>query len=185
MPLLHFHHDGSASKGPILLFSLHGKASENDWPQIAKLLDDGYEVFSFDFRGLGETRMNYRARSSDDPDLVQGDFDQAYVSPLSSVLAGYVYNSLLTGRPYFMQLMDDIKIAELFIRSRNTQSHLPLTIAATGDAYTLAMRFQEIDRGVKVLSAQAALPLDWSMLVAHKQELWPIAFLVPSGAHIK
>jgi hypothetical protein len=62
--------------------------------------------------------MNYRARSSDDPDLAQGNFDEAYVNPLSSVLAGYVYNSLLTGRPYFLQMMDDIKIATLFIRSQ-------------------------------------------------------------------
>jgi hypothetical protein len=53
--------------------------------------------------------MNYRARSSDNPDLAQVNFDEAYVSPLSSVLAGYVYNSLLTGRPYFWQMMDDLK----------------------------------------------------------------------------
>jgi len=125
MPLLHFYNDGGPSKGAVLWFSLNGKATWKDWPQIARLLSEGYEVFSFDFRGLGETRMNYRARSSDDPDLVQENFDQAYISPLSSVLAGYVYNSLLTGRPYFLQMMDDIKIAELFIRSRNAQPHLP------------------------------------------------------------
>jgi hypothetical protein len=129
--------------------------------------------------------MNYRAKSSDDPDLVQGDFDQAYVDPLSSVLAGYVYNSLLTGRPYFLQMMDDINIAELFIRSRNTQSHLPLTIVATGDAHGLAMRFQEIDRGVKVLPTESTPELDWSTLVTHGQEHWPIAFLMPAGALIQ
>jgi hypothetical protein len=188
MPLLHFYNDGISSKGAVLWFSLNGKATDKDWPQVAKLLSNGYEVFSFDFRGLGETRMNYRARSSDDPDLVPGDFDQAYISPLSSVLAGYVYNSLLTGRPYFLQMMDDIKIAQLFIRSRNAQPHLPqqpLTIAATGYAYDLAIRFQEIDREVKILPTESAPNLDWSSLVAQGQEQWPIAFLMPSGALIK
>ena len=58
-----------------------------------------------------KTRMNYLPKSSDDPDLVKGTFEQAYISPLSSVFADYVYNSLLTGRPYFLQMMDDIKIA--------------------------------------------------------------------------
>ena len=186
MPLLHFHRDGSHPKGAVIWFSLRGKATEKDWPQIAKLLSDGYEVFSFDFRGLGETRMNYRARSSDDPELVQGDFDQAYISPLSSVLAGYVYNSLLTGRPYFMQMMDDIKIAELFIRDRNAAGHLPhqpFTIAATSDTYNLAIRFPEMDP--KVMQPKSATNLDWSTLVRQRQEQWPIAFLMPSGAFMK
>jgi hypothetical protein len=184
MPLLHFHDERIHSKGTVIWLSLQGKATEKDWPQIAKLLSDGYEVFSFDFRGLGETRMSYRARSSDDPELVQGNFDQAYVSPLSSVFAGYVYNSLLTGRPYFLQMMDDLNIADLFIRNRNTPSHLPLTIAAP-DAYNIATRFSEIDRGVTVLPNKTAPVVDWSTLVTQEQEQWPIALLMPSGALIK
>jgi Acetyl xylan esterase (AXE1) len=185
MPLLHFHDDQSHSKGAVLWLSLKGKATEKDWPQISKLLSDGYEVFSFDFRGRGETRMNYRARSSDDPELVQGDFDQAYISPLSSVLAGYVYNSLLTGRPYFLQMMDDIKIAELFIRNRNVLPHLPLIIAAKDDAYSLAIRFSGIDRDVTILPNKTATTVDWSTLVTQGQEQWPIDLLMPSGAFIK
>jgi hypothetical protein len=188
MPLLHFHDDKNHSKGATIWFNLQGKATEKNWPQIAKLLSNGYEVFSFDFRGLGETSMNYRARSSDDPELVQGDFGQAYVSPLSSVLAGYVYNSLLTGRPYFLQMMDDLKIVELFIRSRNAQSHLPqpsLAVAATGDAHSLALRFSEIDRGVTILPAKATTTVNWSTLVTQSKEQWPIAFVMPYGALIK
>jgi hypothetical protein len=188
MPLLHFYRDGGHPKGAVIWFSLRGKATETDWPQIDRLLNDGYEVFSFDFRGLGETRMNYRARSSDDPELVQGDFDQAYVSPLSSVLAGYVYNSLLTGRPYFLQMMDDLKIAELFIRSRDTQAHRSqqrLTIAAADDACSIASRFKEIERGVTILPATSTSVLDWATLVNQGQEQWPIAFLMPSGAFIE
>ncbi len=112
MPLLYFYKDGGSPRGSLLWLRVAGKATEKDWPEIHRLIDEGYDVFSFDFRGLGETRMNYRATSPDDPGLVQGDFDQAYVNPLSSVMADYVYNSILTGRPYFLQMMDDIKIAE-------------------------------------------------------------------------
>jgi len=184
MPLLHFHDERIHPKGTVVWLSLQSKATEKDWPEIAKLLSDGYEVFSFDFRGLGETRMNYRAKSSDDPELVKGDFDQAYASPLSSVLAGYVYNSLLTGRPYFLQTMDDLKIAELFIRSRDT-SHLPLSIAATDDAYSLAVQYSKIDRDVTILPNKTATTVDWSTVVTQGQEQWPISLLMPSGALIK
>jgi hypothetical protein len=54
MPLLHFHNDEGSSKGIVVWLSLHGKATERDWPQITGLLHDGYEAFSFDLRGLGE-----------------------------------------------------------------------------------------------------------------------------------
>jgi hypothetical protein len=185
MPLLHFYNEGRSPRRTVLWFSLHGKASQKDWPEIAKFLSEGDEVFSFDFRGLGETRMNYRARSSDDPELAQGNFDEAYVNPLSSVLAGYVYNSLLTGRPYFLQMMDDLKIATLFIRSQSTPTNLSRqspTLAATGEAYSLAIRFQEIDSRAKVLASKSTPTLNWSTLVNQGQEQWPIAFLMPSGA---
>ncbi|WP_263352469.1 alpha/beta hydrolase family protein [Acidicapsa acidisoli] len=186
MPLLHFHLNDNHPKGAILWFSLDGKASEKDWPQISKLLQDGYEVFSFDFRGLGETRMNYRAVSSDAPDLAQDNFDAAYVNPLASVLADYVYNSLLTGRPYFFEMMDDLKIAELFVRSRNSHSNRePVTLAATGEARSLATLFKEIDPQVTILPSDARSDLIWSKLVAEGQEQWPIAFLMPYGATVK
>jgi len=183
MPLLHFHDDSRHPKGAILWFSLDGKASKKDWPQISKLVSDGYEVFSFDFRGLGETRMNYRDPSSDAPNPAQENFDEAYVNPLAGVLAGYVDNSLLTGRPYFLQMMDDLEIAELFVRNRN--SHLPrqpLTLAATGEAYSLAILFQQVDPQVTILTPESAPILNWSTLAAQGQEQWPIAFLMPSGA---
>ena len=126
--------------------------------------------------------MNYRARSPDDPEMLKDNFDQAYASPLSSVLADYVYNSLLTGRPYFLQLMDDIKIAELFIRSKSGASEAPLTIAATNEAYGLAIRFKEIDSNIKVLPNDSAPTVDWTTLVTKSQEEWPIAYLLPYGA---
>jgi hypothetical protein len=135
------------------------------------MISDGYEVFSFDFRGLGETRMNYRVDSSDTLNPARNDFDQAYVNPLGSVLADYVYNSLLIGRPYFLEMMDDIEIAELFVR--NLDSNHPrqkLTLDGIGEAYTLATRFQEIDPKVAVLVPDSKSTLNWSTLVAQGQE---------------
>jgi hypothetical protein len=100
-------------------------------------------------------------------------------------MADYVYNSLLTGRPYFLQMMDDLKIVELFIRSLNSRfPREPLTLVATGEAYSLAVRFQEVDPEVSILKQESALVLNWSALVAQGQEQWPIAFLMPSGAFI-
>ena len=128
--------------------------------------------------------MNYRAQSADDPELKKEKFDQAYVEPLSSVLADYVYNSLLTGRPYFLQLIDDLKIAERFIRSRSGNSDIPLTIAATSDAYSLANRFMEIDSTIKIFPNYSATSVDWPGLVARNQEEWPIAYLLPFGSFI-
>jgi hypothetical protein len=183
MPLLHFYGEGNHPKGAVLWINLEGKASEKDWPQITKFISDGYEAYSFDFRGLGENRMNFRVDSYDDASHEKGSFDEAYVNPLGSVLADYVYNSLLTGRPYFLQLMDDIKIAELFVRNRD--AHLPrqpITLVATGDAYSLAVRFKEVEPKVRILTPNSASVLNWSALVAQGHEEWPIAFLMPSGA---
>ncbi len=186
MPLLYFHREGSHPRGAILCFSLDGRASEKEWPQISRLISEGYEVFSFDFRGLGESRMNFRVDPSDVSSPAQGNFEEAYVNPLGSVLADYVNNSLLTGRPYFLQLMDDLKIAELFARDRDP--HLPgqaLALAASGEAYTLAIRFQEVDPQVTILTPASAPILDWSRLAAQGQEQWPIALLMPSGATLE
>jgi hypothetical protein len=183
MPLLHFYEDSGHPRGAVLWVSLHGKNSREDWPQIIKFLNGGYEVFSFDFRGMGETSMKFRVDSSSASS--PSSFDEAYVDPLDSVMADYVYNSLLTGRPYFLQMMDDLKIVELFIRSLNSQfPREPLTLDATGEAYSLAARFQEVDPEVSILKQESAQVLSWSTLVAKGQEQWPIAFLMPSGALI-
>jgi len=187
MPLLHFHIDQGGSKGAAIWFSPHGKATREDWPEIAKLLSDGYEVYSFDFRGLGETRMDYRARSSDDPDLVQDNFDEAYISPLSSVLAGYAYNSLLLGRPYFLQMLDDIRIAALFIhRSQHRPQTLnkAVTIAVSNDSLGLAAQLKQIAPDIKFLPTASEPQLDWSTILNQGQEHWPIALLMPSGAFV-
>ena len=182
MPLLHIHNPANKNPKVLLWFSSRGKAGPENWDEIVKYVDAGYDVISFDFRGLGETRMPYKAISEDDPLLGQLDFDQAYVSPISGVLADYVYNSLLTGRPYFLQMIEDAEIAARFARAKFSTK--PLTVTADNDAYTLARTIAETLPKIKLLARPDAHILNWSEIVEQKREVWPIQYLLPDGAYI-
>jgi hypothetical protein len=135
-----------------------------------------------DFRGLGETRMPYKAVSPDDPEVARFDFEQAYNSTLSGVLAGYVYNSILTGRPYFLQMIEDAEIAGKFAREKLGASVTAVT--APGDGYSLAKDISETLPGVHLLPQDGGEIVSWSGLVREKREVWPIQFLLPGGAYI-
>jgi hypothetical protein len=182
MPLLHIHKGGGH---PPILFWLgsKGKATPEDWPEVSKYLDEGYDIVSIDPRGQGETRMPYKAASPDDPSLAQMDADLAYFSPISGVLADYVYNSLLTGRPYFLQMIEDIDVAARFVRERiNDRSEFAIT--GVGDAYTLANAVSETLPDMKLVPKSNAQVLKWSQLVDEKVELWPVQDLLPGGAYV-
>ena len=182
MPLLYIH-KSTANKPKVLLwFSESGKATAEDWPEIKKHVDEGYDIVSFDFRGLGETRMPYTAVSPDDPALGALDFDHAYVNSISGVLASHVYNSLLIGRPYFLQMMEDSEIASRFAREK-LGANVAAVIAA-GDAYTLASAIAETLPGIELLPRPDAKVVKWSEIVEQKREIWPIQYLLPSGAYI-
>jgi hypothetical protein len=165
-----------------LWFRESGKATAEDWPEIKKYVDEGYDIVSFDFRGLGETRMPYTAVSADDPALGALDFDHAYVNAISGVLANHVYNSLLTGRPYFLQMIEDSEIASRFAREKLGAKGVSIT--APGDAYTLASAIAETLPGIELLPRTDAKVLKWSEIVEQKREIWPIQYLLPSGAYI-
>ena len=60
MPLLYVHRMPNHGQRWLLWFSKDGKAGVNDWPEIVKYLDAGFDIITFDFRGLGETRMPSR-----------------------------------------------------------------------------------------------------------------------------
>jgi pimeloyl-ACP methyl ester carboxylesterase len=182
MPLLHIHRANAHNRKVLLWFSQNGKASASDWPEIRKNLDLGYDIVTFDFRGLGETRMLYKAVSEDDPSLAQLDFDRAYLNPVSSVLADYVYNSLLTGRPYFLQMMEDAEIAAKFCRVILQAKEL--FVGSDGESYILASAISEAFPGTKLQPPPGAQSVKWSDLVERKLELWPIQFLLPGGAYI-
>jgi acetyl xylan esterase AXE1 len=183
MPLLHLHPEGANRHRVVLWLSDRGKADANDWNAVQALLADGYDVVSFDPRALGETRMRYTAVSIDDSSLALQDFDRAYTSPLSGVLADYVYNSLLTGRPYLLQLMEDAEIAARFAR---VQFHATdMAITAEGDAYTLAHDAAGALRGLRLLPNANARVLSWSALVTQQQEIWPVQYVFPGGAYVR
>ena len=182
MPLLYIHKSGSGERKAALWFGENGKATAEEWPEVEKVLNQGFDVISFDFRGLGETRMPYTAVSPDDPLLGKLDFDHAYVNPISGVLANYVYNSLLTGRPYFLQMIEDAEIARRF--ATETLHVNVVAVTAKGDAYTLANAIAEALPGMRLLPEPNGKVSKWSEIVEQKKETWPIQYLLPSGAYI-
>ena len=182
LPLLYIH-KSDGSRRPVLLWVGEGeKAGAQDWPGLAKCLDAGYDIISVDPRGLGETRMAYKAVSPDDPALAQLDFDYAYVNPLSGVLADYVYNSLLTGRPYFLQMIEDVEIATRFFRAQ-FKPESEFVVTGANDAYTLASAISETLPNIRLLSQPDIKIIKWSEVVNHKTEQWPIQYLLPGGAY--
>ena len=183
LPLLHIHKLSSHHQRVLLWLGKNGKVSATDWPNVSKYLDAGYDIVSIDPRGLGETRMPYKAASPDDPLLSQMDFDRAYLSPISGVLADYVYNSVLTGRPYLLQMIEDIEIATRFAEQKVSHNS-EFAVIGTGDAYTLSSAVAETLPNIKLLPQPDAHVVKWSDLVEQKQELWPIQYLLPGGAYI-
>ncbi len=182
MPLLYIHNAGADDRKVALWFQENGKATAEDWPEIETYLDQGYAIISFDFRGLGETRMPYTAVSPDDPLLGVLDFDHAYVNPISGVLANYVYNSLLTGRPYFLQMIEDAEIARRFAVEKLHAN--VVVVSAAGEAYTLASAIAETLPGMSLQSEPNRKILKWSEIVEQRRGSWPIQYLLPSGAYI-
>ena len=180
IPVVHAHR-ANAARGPVALaLSLEGKVGVTDWPELRRRLDAGEEAITFDFRGVGENGMRYRAASGDDPTLAEADEKRAYFSPLSGVLANHVYNSHLTGRPYFLEMIDDVAVVARFAREQLGASRV--AVAAFGEAGLLADAVPEVLPGV-VRSPPSARPaFAWSDIVEEMRELWPIQYLLPGGA---
>src|SRR6266568_6412677 len=183
LPLLYIHKAGKDHRPLLMWLGENGKANAEDWPNVTKYLDAGYDILSIDPRGLVETRMPYKALSEDDPALAQMDFDHAYVSPLSGVLADYVYNSLLTGRPYFLQMIEDVEIASRFAGEK-LNPHAEFKVTGVGAAYTLASAVSETLPDVPLVAQPDSQVTKWSDLVKQERELWPIEYLLPGGAYV-
>jgi hypothetical protein len=182
MPLLYIHKPAAEKRKVLLWFHESGKATAEDWPEIKRYVHEGYDIVSFDFRGLGETRMPYTAVSPDDPALGMLDFDHAYVNPISGVLANHVYNSLLIGRPYFLEMIEDSEIASRFAREKLGAK--TVAVMAPGDAYTLASAIAETLPDIELLPQPGTRVLKWSEIVEQKRENWPIQYLMPAGAYV-
>jgi hypothetical protein len=94
------------------------------------------------------------------------------------VLANHVYNALLTGRPYFLETMEDAEIVARFAREHLRAG--PLAVRARGDAGTLADAVAETLPGIARVPGRAVFR--WSEAVEQLRELWPIQYLLPGGA---
>jgi hypothetical protein len=110
------------------------------------------------------------------------DFDHAYVNPISGVLANHVYNSLLIGRPYFLEMIEDSEIASRFAREKLGAK--TVAVMAPGDAYTLASAIAETLPDIELLPQPGTRVLKWSEIVEQKRENWPIQYLMPAGAYV-
>ena len=180
IPLLYIHRETPARGPAVLALALEGKVGAADWASIRRRLDAGEEVLSFDLRGVGENRMRYRAASGDDPTLAEADEARAYFNPLSGVLANHVYNSLLIGRPYLLESIEDVEIVARFAREKLGRPRL--TLAPSESARGLAAAAAKVLPGLEVEAAADGPPFRWSDLVEEMREVWPIQYLLPGGA---
>ncbi len=184
IPLVHVRREGGPRGNVLLRLGLEGKIRPGDWPEVEARLAEGHEVVSFDPRGLGETRMRYKAASIDDPTLAPADEEAAYASPLSGVLANHVYNAQLVGRPYLFEMIEDVEIATRFARARLGAREV--AIDAPGDARLLARAVAAALPDVALVRpAGAETAFDWKEAVEALRETWPIHYLVPGGATLR
>ena len=184
IPLVHVRREGGPRGNVLLRLGLEGKIRPGDWPEVEARLAEGHEVVSFDPRGLGETRMRYKAASIDDPTLAPADEEAAYASPLSGVLANHVYNAQLVGRPYLFEMIEDVEIATRFARARLGAREV--AIDAPGDARLLARAVAAALPDVALVRpARAETAFDWKEAVESLRETWPIHYLVPGGATLR
>jgi len=186
IPLVHVHRKGATGGRVVLDFGLAGKAGPDGWPAIVAHLDAGREVVTFDPRGLGETRMLYRAASIDDPDLAPKSEGEAYASPVSGVLANNVYNDQLNGRPYLFDLVEDVEIVARFARQRLGAREV--LVSGRGEASVVATAAASALDGVEAVAApgEALGTLDWwRKTLDSGRETWPIHLLLRGGAAVR
>jgi dienelactone hydrolase len=184
IPLVHIHGAANATGRVVVRVGLTGKVGPEDWAEVEGLLRGGDEVVSFDPRGLGETRLRYKAVSIDDEQLAAVDEAKAYVSPISGVLANYVYNALLTGRPYLFDMVEDAEIAIRFSRERLGAK--TVAVAGAGGAQYLARVIAATVPGLELIpAAPGERVFSGRTAVLEMEEGWPIHYLVPGGAYLR
>jgi hypothetical protein len=176
--------DGPARRECLLRVSLEGKIGSRDWPAVEARLAEGHEVVSFDPRGLGETRMRYKATSIDDPAIAPPDEEAAYARPLSGVLANHVYNAQLLGRPYLLEMIEDVEIVSRFARAQLGAREM--AIDAPGEARLLARAVGAALPDIAVVLPASPEPsFSWKEAVETLRETWPIHYLVPGGLSVR
>jgi hypothetical protein len=93
-----------------------------------------------------------------------------------------VYNAQLMGRPYFLEMIEDVEIVVRFARTRLGAQRIE--VRARGDAQALAEAAAEVLDGV-ALPPGGGPGFRWSEAVETMQEVWPIQYLLPRGADFR
>lgn len=153
IPVSHFHSPTSPGKRTTLWLDINGNK-----PDVQK----GEDIISFDFRGVVENKD---------------------VDPLSSALANYVYNSLLVGRPYFLQMIEDTEITLRFVREQLGIKEV--VVSGTEESRLLQQQVAATLQGVSYNDNEKKPGLSWSQILNDKLERWPISYLLPGGAYIR
>ena len=182
LPLLHIFKRNRPVDKTLLWIGNRGKLSAADWPTVKKYLDQGYEAVSFDFRGQGEDKLLYTVVSIDDPRLAKVELDRQYYSPLSGVLINYVVNTLLTGRPYFLQMIEDAEIAARYVSLQLGAKKI--LVSGPGEANRIAGSIAEALPEVELLPSDSPDKVDWSGIVESMREEWPVEYVLPGGVAI-
>ncbi|HEX9185500.1 MAG TPA: hypothetical protein VGB87_00375, partial [Vicinamibacteria bacterium] len=100
------------------------------------------------------------------------------------VLANHVYNAQLLGRPYLLEVIEDVEIAVRFARARLGAREV--AIDAPGDARLLARAAAAALPDVALVVPPAGeKAFSWAEAVESGRELWPIHYLVPGGASLR
>ena len=79
-------------------------------------------------------------------------------------------------------MIEDVEIVTRFAREKLGVNDLQ--IEGAGDAYLLAEAAAGSIPGLRLRPRDEARRFRWSAIVEHKQEIWPIQFLLPGGAYV-
>jgi dienelactone hydrolase len=170
----------AASRRVLLSLGLHGHIEPADWTAVVKQLDAGFDVVSFDLRGTGESRMRFKV-ASELPEPKPTDERDIYASPTGSVLANYVYNAQLIGRPYLLDALEDVEIVTRF--AQRQLGATSVTVSGRGEADLLSRAAAQVFNLTHVAAADA-VTMGWAEIVEQGRELWPIQYMVPGGADL-
>jgi hypothetical protein len=126
--------------------------------------------------------MRYQAASSDDL-AFDGDPARAYFHPLSSVMACYVYNGIITGRPYFLQMIEDTEIVTRFAHQQLQAKNIAIVPAK--DTQLLAGEIVKTLPDLTMADTTSGNVKSWSQRVMDLEEQWPVQYVLPGGAYIR
>jgi hypothetical protein len=182
IPVLHVKAGRKPSGKAVLWFDQRRKLCADNFSQIEPLLKQGFDVISFDFRGQGENMLRYAVASIDDAALAAVPLQEQYYSQISGVMGNYVYNTLLTGRPYFLQMLEDVEIVKKFAAGKLGLADL--AISGARQYHTVAAAAAGALDGLTLRPAPGAELVEWSAIVEEMRETWPVEFLLPDGAYV-